>query len=312
VLGYLDPSYFLGGAMQLDAAAARSAIEEQLARPLGLPVEDAASAVLRVATEHMVRAIEEITLHQGIDPRSAVLVGGGGAAGLNSVAIARRLGCPKLIVPAVGPALSAAGALLSDLVADFAATLMTTTADFDADGAARVLGALRARCEQFAAAAGSPGEIELSAEARYPHQIWELELPIREPLDVAELRRDFHALHEEVFAISDPGSEVELVGWRARVSCPVGHGDPGRLAQDAPPQRSGASRRAYFAGEGFVEAPVLAFEEIARVVAGPAIVESAHTTVVIVPGATVERTANGSLSIDPVGARAPQPLKAAA
>ena len=203
VLGYIDPDYFLGGAMRLDVDGARAALEDQVAAPLGLPLEEAASAVMRVATEHMVRAIEEITLHQGIDPRTAVLVGGGGAAGLNSVAIARRLGCSPLIVPAVGPALSAAGALMSDLTADFAATLMTTTADFDFAAVRRVVTDLRKRCEEFAAAAGATGEIELSAEARYPHQVWELELPVREPLDAGKLRGDFHALHEEVFAISD-------------------------------------------------------------------------------------------------------------
>ncbi len=188
VLGYIDPEYFLGGAMRLDIDGARAALESQVATPLGLPLEEAASAVMRVATEHMVRAIEEITLHQGIDPRTAVLVGGGGAAGLNSVAIARRLGCSQLIVPAVGPALSAAGALLSDLTADFAATLMTTTADFDFAAVERVLADLRKRCDEFAAAAGVAGEIELTTEARYPHQIWELELPVREPLHAETLR----------------------------------------------------------------------------------------------------------------------------
>src|SRR5207248_1988494 len=246
-----DPEYFLGGAMRLDAEAARRAVEAQVAAPLQVPVEEGASAVLRVATEHMVRAIEEITLYQGIDPRAAVLVGGGGAAGLNSVAIARRLGSPQLIVPAVGPALSAAGALLSDLTADFAATLTTTTADFDRAGVEATLAGLRARCEAFAA--GAPREIELSAEARYPHQIWELELPVREPLDPDELRRGFHALHEEVFAISDPGSEVELVGWRARVRCPIGRSEPGRLVEDATPRPGGATRRAYFPGAGTVD-----------------------------------------------------------
>ena len=50
---------------------------------------------MRVATERMVSAIEEITIHQGIDPAEAVLVGGGGAAGLNTVAIARLLGCRR-------------------------------------------------------------------------------------------------------------------------------------------------------------------------------------------------------------------------
>jgi N-methylhydantoinase A len=314
VLGHIDPGYFLGGAMQLDIDAARAALERQVAAPLSLPLEEAASAVMRVATEHMVRAIEEITLHQGIDPRTAVLVGGGGAAGLNSVAIARRLGCSQLIVPAVGPALSAAGALLSDLTADFAATLMTTTADFDVAAVERIVADLRERCEEFAAAAGVAGEIELSAEARYPHQIWELELPVREPLDADTLRRDFHALHEEVFAISDPSSEVELVGWRARIRCPVGRSEPGRLAQDAAPRVDAATRRAYFPGAGAVEARVFSFDELepGHVIAGPAIVESAVTTVVVDPGATVERTTGGSLSIVPIAAPASQPLGAVA
>ena len=313
VLGYIDPDYFLGGAMRLDEDAARAALDLHVALPLRLPVEQAAAAVLEVATEHMVRAIEEITLHQGIDPRTAVLVGGGGAAGLNSVAIARRLGCPRLVVPAVGPALSAAGALLSDLTADFATTLTTTTAAFDADAAGAALAGLRARCDEFAAAAGVPGEIELSAEARYPHQIWELELPVREPLSAETLRRDFHALHEEVFAISDPGSEVELVAWRARVRCRIGSGEPGRLEQDAAPRSGAPTRRAYFTGRGFVETAVLAFDELepGRTVAGPAIVESALTTVVVDPGATLERTAGGSLAIAPVAAAVPERLAAA-
>jgi N-methylhydantoinase A len=313
VLGYIDPGYFLGGAMQLDGAAARTAVDEQLARPLRLTVEAAAAAVLEVATEHMVRAIEEITLHQGIDPRTAVLVGGGGAAGLNSVAIARRLGCPRLIVPAVGPALSAAGALLSDLTADFATTLTTTTAAFDEAAVETALAGLRARCLEFAAAAGVPGEVELSAEARYPHQIWELELPVREPVTADALRRDFHALHEEVFAISDPGSEVELVAWRARVRCRIGSGEPGRLEQDAAPRGGPATRRAYFPGAGFVDAAVLAFDGLGpgRIVGGPAIVESPLTTVVVDPGATLERTAGGSLAITPVAAAMPEQLAAA-
>jgi N-methylhydantoinase A len=314
VLGYVDADYFLGGAMRLDAGAARAAVEEHVARPLGLPVEEAAAAVLRVATEHMVRAIEEITLHQGIDPRRAVLVGGGGAAGLNSVAIARRLGCSQLVVPAVGPALSAAGALMSDLTADFAGMLTTSTAAFDAGAVASLLADLRSRCERFAEAAGAPGEIELSAEARYPHQIWELELPVHEPLDADRIRSDFHALHEEVFAISDPGSEVELVGWRARVRCPVGRGEAGRLAWDGAPRPGASARTVYFAGAGTVDAAVVSFDELepGRVLAGPAIVESPWTTIVVDPGATVERTASGSLAIQPVGVAGERRMEAIA
>ncbi|MFB3102145.1 MAG: hydantoinase/oxoprolinase family protein, partial [Alphaproteobacteria bacterium] len=114
-LGYLDPDFFLGGAMALDTEAARTALESDVAQPMGLSLEDAAAAVISIATENMVQAIMDITVNQGIDPRGAMLIGGGGAAGLNSIAIARRLGCPRVIIPEVGAALSAAGAMMSDL-----------------------------------------------------------------------------------------------------------------------------------------------------------------------------------------------------
>jgi N-methylhydantoinase A len=114
-LGYIDPDFFLGGAMRLDEIAARRALEAEIARPLGLTVEDAALAIVMVTTENMVQAIADITLSRGIDTRKATLVGGGGAAGLNSVLIARRLDTPRLIIPDVAAALSAAGAMMSDL-----------------------------------------------------------------------------------------------------------------------------------------------------------------------------------------------------
>jgi hypothetical protein len=85
VLGYLDPQFFLGGSMKLHADLSRAAIARDVAEPLNLTVEEAAVAIISVATENMVQAIMDITVNQGIDPRTAVLVGGGGAAGLNSV-----------------------------------------------------------------------------------------------------------------------------------------------------------------------------------------------------------------------------------
>ena len=90
VLGYLDARRFLGGAMDLirrRAAGGRRFVAE----PLGLDLHRAAAAVLEVTTEQMVHAIEELTVNQGIDPRDAALVGGGGASGLNGVAVGRRL-----------------------------------------------------------------------------------------------------------------------------------------------------------------------------------------------------------------------------
>ena len=106
-LGYLDPGFFLGGRLRLALAAARRAIAQHVGEPLGLPVEAAAQAVLDLLTQAMVAAIEEITVNQGIDPTETAFIAGGGAGGLNCVAIARRLGCRRTLVPEPGAALAA-------------------------------------------------------------------------------------------------------------------------------------------------------------------------------------------------------------
>src|SRR5690606_13536864 len=55
-LGYLDPDFFLGGALPLDLAASKRAIA-RIAQPLGLSIAEAAAAVIELATETMAQAI---------------------------------------------------------------------------------------------------------------------------------------------------------------------------------------------------------------------------------------------------------------
>lgn len=310
-VGYIDPSYFLGGAMALDRAAAMAAVRTQVAEKLGFSVEDAAAAILSVMTENMVRAIEDITVNQGIDPRSAVLIGGGGGAGLNVAAMARRLRCRQAVIPDVAAALSAVGALMSDLHAEFRITNHTNTTAFDFEGVNRVLAELETKCKAFIA---GPGEgcaehsIEFTAEARYPEQFWEIDvtLPksrIRTPADVERLSGLFHAAHEDVFAISDPGSPVEVLTWRASVRCRL-HAAISSWSVAAATHRraSGPSRRpAYFRGAGNLDTQVFDLETMPRdcEVIGPAIVESPFTSIVVDPGAIVVRRESGSLVITP-------------
>ena len=134
-LGHIDPEFFLGGSMALDAEASVAAIRAQVADPLGLSVDEAAAAIMSVATERMIQSIEEITVNQGVDPRSAVVIGGGGAAGLNAVAIARRLDAPRVVIPEAGAVLSARGALMSDMVGEFATAFFSASDGFDHESA---------------------------------------------------------------------------------------------------------------------------------------------------------------------------------
>jgi len=307
-LGYLDPNYFLGGTMTLDAEGARAAVAQYVAEPLGLSVEEAAASILSVATENMVQAISDITVDQGIDPAEAVLIGGGGAAGLNSIYIARRLGCPTLLIPEAGAGLSAAGALMSDLSNEYRATFFTTSDAFDLDGVNRTLDALRAEAQEFIEGPGSSAVssvIEFAVEARYASQVWEIEVPLAtERFETAsqlnELNEAFHAMHERIFAVRDPGSVIEYVGWTATARCGLREGGPGRLVAGKTHEAAG-KRSVYFAGDGAVEATVLDFNSMqsGEQHSGPAIIESPFTTVIADGATTFERTASGSLLMRP-------------
>jgi N-methylhydantoinase A len=307
ILGYIDPRFFLGGAMELDKEAAVGALQSNVASKLGIPVEAAAAAVLALATEKMIGAIDEITVSQGIDPASAVLIGGGGAAGLNAVAVGRRLGCKGVLIPEAGAVMSAAGALMSELSSDHARVLYTTTARFDFKNVNTLLKELHRQCAEFAAGPGADAietTIELSVEARYPHQIWEIEVPIQsgkvaDPDNLESLKMAFHAAHKSLFEINDPNSEVEFVTWRAHVKCRLRPVATAQLAASGRIETIASHRPVFFSATGWVDAPVARFEAMksGEPLTGPAIVESSYTTVVIDPGAIAERTQGGGLRV---------------
>jgi N-methylhydantoinase A len=306
-LGYLDPDFFLGGRLHLAPAAARRAIAQHVGEPLGLPVEAAAQAVLDLLTQAMVAAIEEITVNQGIDPQRAVLVAGGGAAGFNSAAIARRLGCPAALLPEIGAALSAGGALLSDLVFTDGLIRYVRSDAPDLAAVAAAIDSLKAAAEAFLAGpAAGPGEgrIDYWVEARYPQQTWEIDVPLPGPrlageADLAALVEAFHAAHQALYAVSDPASPVELIAWRVRASRRLGHGAGARLA----PEQAAAghdTRRIHLPDEGWRAVPLRRFDALPLEVplAGPAIVESSFTTILVPPGSRATRLPSGTLKLE--------------
>ncbi|MCW3834526.1 hydantoinase/oxoprolinase family protein [Sphingomonas canadensis] len=305
VLGYLDPAFFLGGTMPLDVTASERALAT-IATPLGVDVTAAAAAVVELATETMAQAILQITEEQGIDPERATLVGGGGAAGMNLIFIGRRLGCPRIIVPEAGSTLSAAGALMSDLVTERRATARMSTVDFSPAAANDVLDRLQEECAAFAAAqTGDPAEADFvrTVEARYADQAWEIEvmLPagrLEGPADVARFRQAFDAEHQRLYGFCDPASAVEIVSWRVGVACRLKNAGARRLAEI--PGRLDRPARAITLPNGERhDAPVHRWSDmpVQEIFSGPAVVESFFTSVVI-DHAQFHRAADGSLVID--------------
>ena len=225
-LGYIDPDYFNGGRLKLDAPAATRVIT-RLAHEIDRTPDETAAAIMTIANELMIKAIGEITVNEGLNPRESVVLAGGGAAGFNIMPIARELGCATVVLPRLASALSACGMQHSAIVFEATRSRFTDTAGFDLAGVNRALDAIEEELAQFRrglhGAQGAAAHIELVVEARYRAQVWELDtrLPTNRlggSADVLALAEAFHQAHERVYAVRDEGSPVEFVNWKGRLS----------------------------------------------------------------------------------------------
>jgi N-methylhydantoinase A len=310
VLGYFDPEYFLGGRMKLDVDAARRAIETVSSR-VGLTVEECAYRILTLSSELMIRAISDITINEGLNPRESTIVAGGGAAGLNIMLIAKELNCEKVILPKTASALSAAGMQYASIVSEEAVSHVTSSQGFDFAGVALAIQQLKDRLTAGAEDLGQSNTdaytIDVLVEARYAGQIWELDTLITtgEVPDAAALEKvveEFHRVHERVFAVRDEGSAVEFINWKARLAIPLGKAP-------APIEASGAealgdqpvlSRRdCYFGASIPVSTPIYKAKDVVpglRIV-GPAIIEEPTTTLVVFPGMAAKMSSSGNYQL---------------
>jgi N-methylhydantoinase A len=294
VLGWFDPDYFNGGRMKLDAAAAHGVVEK-LANALGRSVPATAFAIITIANELMIKAIHEITVSEGVNPRESVIVAGGGAAGLNILPIARELGCATTILPKTASAMSACGMQYSDIVFEQTRSRVTMSGSFDLDGVNAALAEIDAALDRFRAnlhgAERANVHKEFLVEARYKSQVWELDTPLpvvrfRTPKDVAALVEAFHTVHDRVYAVRDEQSEVECVNWRGRIAIRLSKPPkPLRKRIAARKPKPWARRAAYFGPDDLRKTPVFRGSELlpGAVIAGPAIIEEPTTTIVVYP-----------------------------
>lgn len=309
-LGYLDPGYFLGGKIALDAAAARASIERVVAEPLGLSVPEAAWAVLAIANERMVTAVRDITINQGIDPRDSMLVAGGGAGGMTMSKIAQELGCTQVLVPRTASALSASGGLFGDVLSEFTVSRRTDTGAFDYEGINEALASLSGQMSDFFDRMGIGEEdrqTEFMVEARYPYQVWELDVPLAAgrfegEADIRAMEEAFHAVHERVFAVKEPGQRIECLYWkgRATVTLPNPALVTGPSRNGGPPVQASGSRATWWGTSDPLEVSTYFGESMVQGdrVQGPAIVELPTTTIVVYPEWSCEVTESGAFRLE--------------
>jgi N-methylhydantoinase A len=301
LLGLLDPAGFLGGRARLDPKAARTAVEG-IAERLGLDVVAAAQGIHRVVNTNMAEGIRLVSVRRGADPRRFALLSFGGAAGLHITDVARMLEIGRVVVPRVASVLSAWGMLATDLRYEFVRTHVGEAGQVGASRLRRLFAEMEQEGRRrLGASFGGQVDVRRSVDMRYGEQTFEIQVPLDgvdvEAKDLMEQVVDrFHRRHEELYTYSAPGQDVVLVNVRAAV---IGRlpALPAEQARRATASAAPRRRRVYL--ERWMEIPVHDMDGLAPglEVKGPAIFESATTTVLIRERERATATAEGWIDI---------------
>lgn len=243
ILGRLDPDRFLGGELRLDCGAARDAVRQAIAEPLGFGDEDGllhmADGIVTIAVDRMASAIRKISVERGLDPRDFALLTYGGGGPLHASALAHALDIPLVIVPPEPGNFSATGMLLADSRVDEARTYLS-----ELDEAAVVR--TRKLFSEMAEAAASQlreeadGEVsfDYEAEMRYRGQKHSIRIAVDGFDGEAALRKAFAEEYRRRYGHADEAGTIEFVGLHLGAVMATQQPDVSRLNRlsDAEPE----------------------------------------------------------------------------
>jgi N-methylhydantoinase A len=307
-LGHLPP-YLLGGAFRLDVDGARRAIEEKIARPLGLDMETAARGILEVLDNNMVGAMRVVSVERGVDPGDLVFVPFGGAGPLHGGSLARLIGCRTTLVPPAPGVLSALGLLVSNLRAEFARTCLQRAGQYDMARLGTVFEELTADAVAWldgeAVPAGSRVLLR-QASLRYKDQGFELDVAWAGGVDdaaLAALLEGFHDAHERIYSFALRDMPVEIVTLRVDAIGML----PSVTLRALPEQAGGSAalekavigRQMIAFADGKADVPVYDRAQLGEGewVQGPAVIAQLDSTTLLLPGQVAEVHRYGSLIV---------------
>jgi N-methylhydantoinase A len=299
MLGFLDANYFLGGRMTLDKEAARCAIEDKIAKPLGLSLIQAASGIYRITNAHMADLIRRATVERGYDPREFVLFVIGGAGPVHAARYAAELGIRQVVIPLTSAVQGALGVITSDVVFEYGQSdrslFPTELARINGN-----FGKLVARARSELAAMGFAVKdivMQRSLDMRYRYQAHELNVAFPAitaevtTADMATIDAEFDRLYEQTYGpgsgYREAGKEIVTYRLSARgiIRKPLIEKSEGATGSA---ERALKGRRKVFFGDsaGFIETPIFDFRILhpGVEIAGPAVIESTVTTIVVNPG----------------------------
>ena len=290
-LNRLDPELALAGTVRLDEARTRTFMDRT--RGSISSVEQFADGIIQLAEAEMEKAIRLISVERGHDPREFTLVAFGGAGPLHACSLARALGIPRVLVPAMPGALSALGILGADVVRDYSRTVMTSVDDNSLE---RHFSEVEANASADFEAGGLTGTAIRSVDLRYTGQGYEINVPAG-----TDMLEQFHEAHRKRYGHADESKRVEVVNVRVRI---VSASDPINLPHKLPgtPGSDHAvlkKKKVMFANE-WMETPVLDRKLLSpgNTFIGPAIVHEYSATTVVPPGYKVRVDLFSNLTIE--------------
>ena len=293
LLGYLDQRSLLDGELSIDHAAAAVAVRTRLADPLGVDMRTAAAAVIDVVNHAMAEVLKIVSAQRGHDPRDFVLAAFGGAGPLHAAALASELGIAEVICPPIPGAFSALGLIGTDLKRDYVQTLFVTTDSADPAAVEAAFVALENKGGAMLDRASIPPErrrFERFVDARYPRQSYELLVPVPpEPVDretLEKIAETFHSRHLHTYGHDNRDEPVQIVSIRLAAIGTI----PPLVVRDKP-ARPGADaiksrRQLWFHETGTVDSTIYDRKRMPSglEVAGPAVIESLDSTILVPPG----------------------------
>ncbi|WP_037306765.1 hydantoinase/oxoprolinase family protein [Amycolatopsis orientalis] len=291
VLGYLDPAYFLGGGMTLDAVGAREAIRSKIAGPLGVGVEEAAWGIHTSVNEDMANAARVHAVERGKDPAKLPMFTFGGAGPVHGVGVARALGAPEVVAPPAAGVLSAAGFLTAPLAFDFVRSARAAVLDLSREQVETLFAEMEAEGAELLEKSGVDGAQVTHrriAEMRYSGQGYEIRVPVEKGNWPESLLDAFTDAYRTLYRRTGPDVAIEVLNWRVVSSGPAPDVTLKLAGTMAEGDARKGSRPAYFpAAGGFVDTAVFDRYRLKAGdrVEGPAIVEERESTVVVPPGA---------------------------
>jgi N-methylhydantoinase A len=309
VLGYINPDYFNGGAMRLDAQAAGDAVQRRIGAPLGLGTGEAAWGIHILANANMERAMRIVSIERGRDPRKYALVAFGGAGPLHAARLALALGIPKIIVPFGAGVGSAIGMLEADAKLDASMTHVLKLSAGAERQIVDIYGQLEARLQIDLQRMGSGIAPTLTrfAYLRYAGQGHEIrvdlpDFPVRSDY-APQVTARFEEAYQKKYGYRQAGALVEAVDWY--VVATVANATKGaHRARSWKGQASAkfrrGTRKAYLPEQrDYVDCAVIdrSALPVGEVIAGPAIIEEAEATTLLPPGCQASVSPRGHLVI---------------